>query len=162
MRAVLSLTYGFKCRSDQRLDLFHVVLCSTCRLHALVLQVFILPVGILNLLSFFELFGHFEIVPVESRLSHLTLFLTSSYRKESSENLFGCPSNFARTRVFFPLSNLLIQTFRSMIQAKLWNIRQCKLLFSLVGHNGCVFCVDLDDACKRAFSGSGDRVSNET
>lgn len=46
-----------------------------------------------------------------------------------------------------------------LFQAKIWNIRQCKLLFSLVGHNGCVFCVDLDDECKKAFTGSGDRVS---
>ncbi len=46
-----------------------------------------------------------------------------------------------------------------LFQAKIWNIRQCKLLFSLIGHNGCVFCVDLDDECKKAFTGSGDRVS---
>lgn len=45
-----------------------------------------------------------------------------------------------------------------LIQAKIWNIRQCKLLFSLMGHNGCVFCVDLDNECKKAFTGSGDRV----
>ena len=52
------------------------------------------------------------------------------------------------------------KSFFHLFQGKIWNIRQCKLLFSLVGHNGCVFCVDLDDDCKRAFTGSGDRVSH--
>ncbi|EDO32198.1 predicted protein [Nematostella vectensis] len=42
--------------------------------------------------------------------------------------------------------------------AKLWNIRQCKLLCTLFGHTGSVFCVDLDDAAKRAFTGSADRT----
>ena len=54
-----------------------------------------------------------------------------------------------------------IFAFSCSSQAKIWNIRQCKLLFTLVGHTGCVFCVDLDEECRRAFTGSGDRVSRK-
>ena len=91
-------------------------------------------------------------------------YVISHSPKRERQKSIRVSFEFRTHACIFLLSNPLelIQTFRSVIQAKLWNIRQCKLLFSLVGHNGCVFCVDLDDTCKRAFSGSGDRVSNET
>ena len=44
----------------------------------------------------------------------------------------------------------------------MWNVRQCKLLFTLIGHSGCIFCVDLNSEAEKAFTGSGDRVSSQS
>ena len=43
-------------------------------------------------------------------------------------------------------------------QAVVWDIRHCKLKQQLVGHDGAVFAVDLDEKAKIAYTGSGDRV----
>lgn len=45
-----------------------------------------------------------------------------------------------------------------ILKAKVWNIRQCRLLQTLTGHNSSVFCVDIDEENNRMFTGSADHV----
>ncbi|XP_065883769.1 F-box/WD repeat-containing protein 7-like [Dysidea avara] len=42
--------------------------------------------------------------------------------------------------------------------AVVWDIRHCKLKQQLVGHDGAVFAVDLDEKAKIAYTGSGDKT----
>ena len=48
--------------------------------------------------------------------------------------------------------------YHPLLQAVVWDIRHCALVWRLEGHRGAVFAVDLDSLARIAFTASGDKV----
>ncbi len=46
------------------------------------------------------------------------------------------------------------------MQAKIWNLRHCRLKSTLVGHVSAIFSVDFDQESGVVFTGSADKVRN--
>ena len=47
---------------------------------------------------------------------------------------------------------------RTLVQIKCWDIKRCEVIQTYSGHNGSVFCLDLNGT-DQLLSGSADKVS---